>query len=72
VVGDVGGHHQRGAVRRVDLSGEGFQAVLAAGDERDGGSVLGELEGGGGAYTAARAGDEGGGAGQLRFHGELS
>jgi hypothetical protein len=72
LVGDVGWHHQRGAARLVDRAGEGFQAVLAAGDERDGRSVLGEFEGGGGAYAAARAGDEGRGAGQLRFHGELS
>jgi hypothetical protein len=45
-VGDVRFHDQRGAARLVDLGGEGFQTVLAAGHQRDGGAVLGELEGG--------------------------
>src|SRR6266567_589944 len=63
---------RRGAARLVDLGGEGFQPVPAAGHQRDAGTVLGELAGGGGADTAAGAGDEGGGAGQFRCHGLLS
>jgi hypothetical protein len=68
-VGDVRFHGQRGASRLVDLGGEGLQAVPAAGHERDAGTVPGEPAGGGGTDTAARAGDEGGCAGQCRFHG---
>jgi hypothetical protein len=67
-VGDVGFHGQRGAARLVDLGGEGLQTVPAAGNQRDAGTVPGELAGGGSADTAARAGDQGGGAGQCRFH----
>jgi hypothetical protein len=62
-------HDQRGATLLVDVGGEGLQAVEAAGHERDAGAVLGEPAGGGGADTAARAGDERGGAGQFRCHG---
>jgi hypothetical protein len=71
-VGDVGFHGQGGAAGLVDLGGEGFQAVQAPGHQRDGGTVRCELAGGGGADPAARAGDEGDGAGQCRCHGVLS
>ena len=71
-VGDVGFHDQGGAACLVDLGGEGFQPVPAAGHQRDGGAVLGELAGGGGADPAAGAGDEGDGAGQFRCHGVVS
>ena len=49
----------------VDVSGQSFAAVAAAGHERDGSTVLGELASGGGADAAARTGDEGGSAGQF-------
>src|SRR5258708_1854428 len=71
-VGDVRFHRQRGAARLVDLGGEGFQTVPAAGNQRDRGAVLGEQAGGGSADAAARARDQGGGAGQFRFHGMFS
>jgi hypothetical protein len=71
-VGDVGFHGQRGATRLADLGGESFQTVPAAGNERHGGTVLGEPAGGGSADAAARASDQGGGAGRFRFHGVLS
>ena len=62
-VGDVRFDGQRGAARLVDVGGEGLQTVAAAGHERDAGAILGEPTSGGGADTAARAGDERGGAG---------
>jgi hypothetical protein len=68
-VGDVCFHDQRCAARLVDLGGERFQPVLAAGHQGDGRAVFGELAGGGSADTAARAGDEGDGAGKFRSHG---
>jgi hypothetical protein len=40
--------------------------VPAAGHEHDGGAVVGELAGDGGADAAARAGDDRGGAGTRR------
>ena len=64
-VSDVRFHHERGAARLVDVRGQGLEAVAAAGHKRDGGTVLGELASGGGADTAARTGDEGGGASQF-------
>jgi hypothetical protein len=70
-VGDVGFHGQRGAARFVDPGGEGFEAVPAASNQRDGGTVLGELAGGGSADAAARTSDQCGGAGQCRFHGDV-
>jgi hypothetical protein len=45
-VGAVRFRGQRGAARLVDLGGEGFQTVPAAGNQRDGGTVLGEPAGG--------------------------
>ena len=68
-VGDVRFDGQRRAARVLDAGGEGLKAVAAAGHKRDAGAVLGEPAGGGGADTAARAGDERGGAGQFRCHG---
>jgi hypothetical protein len=62
-VRDVGLHGQRGAAGLLDLAGEGFEAVHAAGHHYDGRAVLGEPAGGGLADAAARAGDEGDGSG---------
>jgi hypothetical protein len=48
------------------------RTVRAASNQRHGGTVLGEPAGGGSADAAARTSDQGGGAGQCRFHGMLS
>ena len=61
-LGDVGDVDRRRATRGTDLLVELPQAVLAAGDERDGGTVPGEPEGGGGTDAAGGAGDEGDGS----------
>jgi hypothetical protein len=63
-VGDVHRHCQGRAADPFDVGDQRVEAVLAACHERDGGTKLGELAAGGGADTAARAGDEGDGAGQ--------
>ncbi len=63
-VGHVGGHRQRRAAGRFDVGFQLMEPIGAAGQQRDGGALVGQCPRGRGADAAAGAGDQRHGAGQ--------
>src|SRR5205085_5840383 len=69
-VADVGGHGERATACGTDVLGDRRQGVLIARGEHDGGADRGKGAGGGGANAAARAGNDGHLAGEVRGDGD--